>query len=131
MAHESIKGTPFARSLSDLLSDLSHLVRKELELARAEMSSKFATKAQGGIWAGAAGLFGIIALLTVVQAVVFGIASFGIALHWSCLIVAAVCLLGAAIAYWRARSDLQEDLTPTRTINQIKQDIAAAKEQWS
>jgi uncharacterized membrane protein YqjE len=128
---QSIKGTPFARSVSDLLTNLSDLLRKELELARAEMSSKLATKAQGGIWAGAAGLFGMIALLLVVQAVVFAIASFGIALHWSCLIVASVFLLGAAIAYWRARSDLQEDLTPTRTINQIKQDIAAAKEQWS
>jgi hypothetical protein len=131
MAYERTKATPFARSFSDLLSDLSHLVRKELELARAEMTSKVSTKVQGGIWAAVAALFGFVALLLVIQGLVFGIASFGIALHWSCLIVAGVLGSIAAMAYWRARSGLKEDVTPTRTINQIKQDIATVKEQWS
>jgi hypothetical protein len=131
MAHESIKSTPFARAVSDLIADLSHLVRKEMELVRAEMSHKLSTKAQGGVWAGVAALVGGLALLLIVQAAVFGIASFGIALHWSCLIVAGVLGLIAAIAYMRARSNFAEDVTPTKTINQIKQDIATVKEQWS
>jgi putative superfamily III holin-X len=62
---------------------------------------------------------------------VFGIASFGLALHWSCLIVAAVLGAGAAAAFFRGRANAQEELTPTRTINQIKQDIATTKEKLS
>jgi len=80
------------------------------------------------VWMGAAGFLGLIALLLLVQALVFGIASFGLALHWSSLIVAAVFGIGAAIAFYRGRANAQEELAPTRTINQIKQDIATTKE---
>lgn len=131
MAHEGFNTASFTRPLSELFADASTLVRKEMELARAEISAKLSAKLHAGVWMGAAGLLGLIALLLVVQALVFGIASFGIALHWACLIVAALFALGAAIAYWRAQSDLKEEITPTRTIQQIKQDIAIVKEQWS
>jgi hypothetical protein len=131
MATNNLRSSPFARSLSDVLSDMSDLVRKELQLARAEVSAKVATKVQAGAWMGVAGLLGLVAMLLVVQALVFGIASFGIALHWSCLIVAGFIAAVAGIAYLRGRSDLREDMSPHRTIHQVKQDIAAVKEQWS
>jgi putative superfamily III holin-X len=60
---------------------------------------------------------------------VFGIATLGIALHWSCLIVAAVLALAAGGFYAKGAADAREELTPTRTIHQVKQDIATAKEQ--
>jgi hypothetical protein len=66
-----------------------------------------------------------------VQAVVFGITSYGIALHWSCLIVAGVLAAIAVLSFLKGRSDAKEELAPTRTINQVKQDIATAKEQLS
>lgn len=130
MGHD-FKSSPFARSFAEVLADVSDLVRKELQLARAEISAKLSTKVQAGVWMAVAGLLGLIALLLVVQAIVFGIASFGIALHWACLIVAAVIAIGAAVAYFRGRSNLHEDMIPSRTISQVKQDIAAVKEQWS
>jgi hypothetical protein len=129
MAYEQIKRSTLTRSLSDVIADLSDLFQKEMRLAKAEMSAKLSTKLQAGVWMGAAGLLGLICVLLLVQALVFGIASFGIALHWSCLIVAAVIGAAAAIAFYRGRADAQEDLTPSRTINQIKQDIATTKEQ--
>jgi Putative Actinobacterial Holin-X, holin superfamily III len=128
MAYEQLKSSTLTRSLSDVISDLSDLFQKEMRLARAEMSAKISTKLQAGIWMGAAGLLGLIALLVLIEALVFGIASFGIALHWSCLIVAAVLGAGAAAAFFRGRANAQEELTPSRTINQVKQDIAVTKE---
>jgi len=128
MAYEQLKSSTLTRSLSDVISDLSDLFQKEMRLARAEMSAKISTKLKAGVWMGAAGLLGLIALLVLIEALVFGIASFGIALHWSCLIVAAVLGAGAAAAFFRGRANAQEELTPSRTINQVKQDIAVTKE---
>ena len=99
-----------------------------MRLARAELSDKITTKLQAGIWMSAAGLMSLIAALLVVQAAVFGIASYGIALHWSCLMVAGVATAIAALAYFKGRAGAQEELAPTRTINQIKRDISTAKE---
>jgi hypothetical protein len=127
MAYEQLKSSTLTRSLSDVIADLSELFQKEMRLARAEMSAKISTKLQAGVWMGAAGLLGLIALLVLIEALVFGIASFGLALHWSCLIVGA----GAAAAFFRGRANAQEELTPTRTINQITQDIATTKEKLS
>jgi Putative Actinobacterial Holin-X, holin superfamily III len=130
MAHESLKDSRLTRTLSDVVGDLADLFQKEMRLARAEISDKIATKLQGSAWMAAAGVLGLLAALLLVQALVFGIASFfGIALHWSCLIVAGVFGAGAAAAFFGGRAQVQEELTPTRTINQIKQDIATTKEQ--
>jgi len=131
MAYEQLKSSTLTRSLSDVIADLSDLFQKEMRLARAEISAKISTKLQAGVWMGAAGLLGLIALLVLIEALVFGIASFGLALHWSCLIVAAVLGAGAAAAFFKGRANAQEELTPTRTINQIKQDIATTKEKLS
>ena len=131
MAYEQLKSSTLTRSLSDVIADLSDLFQKEMRLARAEISAKISTKLQAGVWVGAAGLLGLIALLVLIEALVFGIASFGLALHWSCLIVAAVLGAGAAAAFFRGRANAQEELTPTRTINQITQDIATTKEKLS
>ena len=131
MAYEQLKSSTLTRSLSDVIADLSDLFQKEMRLARAEMSAKISTKLQAGVWMGAAGVLGLIAVLVLVEALVFGIASFGIALHWSCLIVAAVLGAVAAAAFFKGRANAQEELSPTRTINQIKQDIATTKEKLS
>ena len=59
------------------------------------------------------------------------VATFGFAMHWSCLIVATVLAAVGAAAFAKGRADAAEDLTPNRTIHQVKQDIAIAKEQLS
>jgi hypothetical protein len=129
MAYEQLKHSTLLESSSAILADFSDLLQKEMRLARAEMSEKFATKIRGGVWKLAAGILGLIAIFLMVQALVFAIASYGVALHWACLIVAG--LLGAVggLAYSRGRADAEANLLPTRTINQIKQDIATTKEQ--
>jgi hypothetical protein len=76
-----------------------------------------------------AGALGLAAALLLVEAAVFAIASFGIALHWSCLIVAGILAVAAAAAFFQGRSAAQDELLPTRTARQISQDIRTAKEQ--
>jgi hypothetical protein len=77
----------------------------------------------------AAGGLGLITVFILIQAVIFAIASYGIAVHWACLIVAAGLAGVAALCFFQGRADAQEELPPNRTIHQIKRDITTAKEQ--
>jgi putative superfamily III holin-X len=129
MAYEHLKDSALPRALSDVVGDLADLFQKEMRLARAELSSKLSLKIRGGIWMACAGALAVIAALLVIEAIVFAIASFGIAMHWSCLIVAAALALAGGLAYAAGRGALAAELTPSRTINQIKQDVNTAREQ--
>jgi uncharacterized membrane protein YqjE len=128
---EHLKNSALPRAVADVVGDFADLIQKELRLAKTEISEKLAAKLRAGLWMGIAGGLGFVAFLLVVQGIVFGIATFGIALHWSCLIVAAALAAIAGAAYAKAMADAREELTPTRTINQIQRDIATAKEQLS
>ena len=130
MAYEHLKDSALPRALSDVVADLADLFQKEMRLARTELSEKLSIKVRGGIWMAVAGAAALIAGLLVVEAAVFGIAAAGIALHWSCLIVAAIFLALGALAYAAGRSDLDEELTPKRTLHHIQEDVTTAKEQF-
>jgi cytochrome c biogenesis protein CcdA len=129
MALEQLRDSAVPRALSDIIADLSDLVRKEIRLARAEVSEKISAKVRAGVYMSAAGFIGLIALFIALQGLVFFIASRGIAMHWSCLIVAGGLALIAALAFLKGRADAREELMPARTMNQIRQDIATTKEQ--
>jgi uncharacterized membrane protein YqjE len=127
---DNFKNTALARALSDVVADLADLVQKEVRLARAELAEKLSLTIQAGVWMSVAAALGLMAALLLVEALVFGIASgFGVALHWSCVIVAALLAAIAAAAYAKGRATAKEDLLPSRTIHQVQQDIATAREQ--
>ena len=125
---EHLKGSALPRAMANVVGDLADLLQKEIYLAKAELSEKLSAKLRAGVWIGAAAGLGAVAVLLVIQGAVFGIATFGIPLHWSCLIVAAVLAAAAAAAYAKGSADANEELTPSRTIRQVKQDIATARE---
>ena len=129
MAHESFRDSGLVRSMTDLLADLSDLVQKEIRLARAEVTEKISAKLQGGGWMAAAAILVLMAMLLVIEAAVFAIASYGVELHWACLLVAAVLAAAAAAVFYHGRSLADQELLPTRSVRQIKQDIETAKEQ--
>jgi Putative Actinobacterial Holin-X, holin superfamily III len=129
MAHEQIKGAALPRAFAEVLADVADLIQKEIRLARAEISDRLSTKIAGGVWMAAAGVLGLVAILLLLEAIVFGIASLGLALHWSCLIVAAAIAIIAAIAFAKGRADVRSDMTPRRTIRSLERDISVAKEQ--
>jgi uncharacterized membrane protein YqjE len=129
MPHESLKDATLLSGLRELFADLADLVQKEIRLARAEVTQAISNRVQAGVWMGVAGFLGLIALLLVVQAIVFGIASFGIALHWASLLVAVILGLIAAAVFFYGRSLATGSLTPKRTLHQVEQDINTMREQ--
>lgn len=123
-----------SRSVTDLIGDLSGnvstLMRKEIQLARAETSEKAsqAMVAVGSILAGA--VLALAALIVLLQALVIALTNAGIPAGWSALIVGVVV---AGIAYALAQkgaNDLKAgNLVPGRTIDSLKQDAETLKEQ--
>ena len=89
MALDRLQNSGLTHAFTDLLADLGDLLQKEIQLAKAEVTEKISSRLQASIWMVAAGLLAFIVVLLVVEAAVFAVASFGLALHWSCLVVAA------------------------------------------
>jgi hypothetical protein len=129
MAHERLRDSGLVQALTDLFADLADLLQKELQLAKTEITEKLVSRLRASVWMVVAGVLGMIAVLLLIEAAVFGIASFGLALHWSCLIVAGVLIAAAAAAFFQGRVAAEGELLPTRTAKQISQDIKVAKEQ--
>lgn len=118
-------------AISRVVSDLSNLMQKEMQLAKAEIANKIFLSLRAGVWMSAAAIMALIAVLLVVQAGVLGLsAATGLALYWSSLIVAGVLGAIAAASFAKGKADTPE-LSPDRAIHQVKRDIAVAKEQFS
>jgi hypothetical protein len=129
MARERLRQPSLGETFSEVLGDLADLFQKELRLARAELTSNLSAKVRGSIWFGLAGLFGLLALGLVLGALVTWITTLGASLHVAFLMVGAGVALFATVAYFAGRKDAKAELTPSRTINQVKQDIETTKEQ--
>ena len=120
---------PDARSLGDLFSDLTRemttLVRNELALARVEMSTKLSRAARhaGMLAVGAvialAGVFTLAACL-VLLLVNAGMPAWGAAL----LVGLGLAAVGGMMAMSSLNALKQEDLTPTETIQTLKETTA-------
>jgi hypothetical protein len=119
-------------SFSQVITDLADLMQKEVRLAQAELTEKLSISIRAGVWMSAAAVLAIMGGFLIVQAIVLGLsAATGIALHWSCLIVAAVLAGAAGAAFAKGKADVPRQFTPDRAINQVKQDIAVAREQFT
>jgi hypothetical protein len=128
MAHESLRDSGLVRAATDLFADLSDLIQKEIRLARAEIVHKLTLGVRGGVWMAVAGVVGFLAVIFILEGVVFAIASMDIELHWACFIVAAALLLIAAGAFISGRSQAEAEFAP-RTTRQLGATLRTAKEQ--
>ena len=122
------------RSLKDLLSDLTTslttLVRKEIQLARAETSEKVTQSmvAVGAIAAG--GILALSALIVLLQALVIAIAELGVPPALASLIVGLVVAVIAYVLIHKGTNDLKAtNLAPDRTIDSLRRDAQVIKEQ--
>lgn len=123
------------RSVPDLLGDLvnqtSTLVRKEIQLARAEMGEKMSTAGSAAIGIGAGAVLFLGALVILLQAAVAALVEYGgLSATAASLIVAAVVML---VGYLLLRGGLNKlkasSLTPDRTVTQLSRDAQVVKEQ--
>jgi uncharacterized membrane protein YqjE len=121
------------RSLGELLGDLGSqvttLVRKELELARTEMTDKASAASRDAALMGVGGALLYAGLLGLMAAIVLGLIEAGLDPWIAALLVGVVvaAIGGALVA--RGRSGLATtDLTPKRTIETIQDDAEWVKE---
>jgi hypothetical protein len=126
---EHLKNSALPRALSEVIGDVAGLLQKEIKLAQTEISEKISEKLRAGLWLSVTAGAGLIAVLLLVEALVFGIAASGLALHWSCLIVAAILAVIAGVAFFIGKADASASVTPTRSIQQVKRDFSTVKEQ--
>jgi uncharacterized membrane protein YqjE len=115
--------------LRSISSDLSLLLRKQIELAKQEVASMAASKARGAAMLAAAA---VLALFVLGFLGLAGAAALDLVLpRWAAdLIVGAVFLLLAAVAALAGRSALTaESAAPERTKETLKEDVEWAKQQ--
>ena len=129
MPFDGIRNSALVRTVADVLEDLPDLMRKEVRLAQAEFTEKIKGGVQASAWMMVAGLLGLVAFVILSEAAIFAIASRGLALYWSCLIVAAVIGGCAAATFLYGRSTMPNTLVPTRSVSQLSEDIRTVKEQ--
>lgn len=113
--------------IRDLISDVQHIVRAEMRLAKAEVKEKAQQAGQaGGMFGGAAvcGLFAGACL------VVTCIAALALAMPvWLAALIMAVCLGCAAWAMFLGGRNRMKQVNPVpeRTVESLKEDVEWAK----
>jgi hypothetical protein len=127
---DALRTSSFGRVLSEVFEDVGLLFQQELKLAKKEVSLIVADQVRAIVYMMVAALLGLVTLLLLCQAAVFALISAGFSGAIACLIVAAVAMLLAVIAVVIARSNMRAPV-PARAFNQVKQDIATAKESLS
>ncbi|HVN13476.1 MAG TPA: phage holin family protein [Kineosporiaceae bacterium] len=123
MAEERTLGQLVAQA-SD---DLSSLVRAEIALAKAELRQDAVNAALGAGLFGGAGYLGVLASITLVITVAYGLVAAGLEPWLAFLIVTVGLLLIAGILGLIGRSRLRRLAPPERTIRTTKEAIAAVR----
>ncbi|WP_342435274.1 phage holin family protein [Pseudofrankia saprophytica] len=109
--------------VSGVAADMSTLIRKEVELAKAEVRQSANRAGKGaGMFAGAGGA-AVFAVLFLLLAAMFGLSEV-MALGWAALIVAAILVLSAAVLGLVAKRTVKKvHPAPTQTVETLKEDV--------
>lgn len=128
--HDTQKST--GNLLSDTLSNVSGLVRSEVDLARAEISQNVN---RAGVAVGliaAAAIIALVALNVLAAALVAALTEAGIDAGWSALIVGVGLAVIAFGLISKGLNDLKlSSLAPTRTAKNVRRDAEAVKEAYN
>ena len=126
----------FNRSIPDVIGDVVHqvttLVRKEAQLARAEVSEKVSHAASGLGLAMFGAVLAIPALVILLEAIVAGLMRAGLPVYWSALLVGGVVLIiGLGLLMAGANRLKAENLVPEKTLHQLQRDAKVAANEAS
>jgi hypothetical protein len=115
--------------LTDAIAHMSGLVRKEVDLARAEVSENV-TRAGVAVGLLAAALvIALTALNVLAAALVAGLAEWGLGAGWAALLVGVVLGVIAFALAMKAKNDLKlTNIAPSRTAKNVQRDAQAIKE---
>lgn len=121
---------PIGELVKDLSAQTSELVRKEVELAKAELTEKGKKAGVGAGMFGAAGLIGVGAFFALTAALILLINE-AVDAWIAALIVAVVYGAVAAVIALQGKNKVQEATPPApeQTIESVKEDVQWAKTQ--
>jgi uncharacterized membrane protein YqjE len=119
---------PTAELLRELADQTTTLVRKELELAKVEVSAKGKAAATGAGMFGGAGLFGVFAFGALTACLILALATF-LAAWVAALIVATVYGAIAGVLALRGKRRVQEATPPVpeQAVDSTKEDLEWVK----
>jgi xanthine/uracil permease len=123
-----------SRGIGDLLGDLgrqvSTLVRKEIDLARVEVTSSVGRMSRGAAMAGVGGAVVYAGVLVLLLAAVLGLIEAGMDAWLAALVVAAITVVvGGAIASIGVRQMQTTELAPKQTAETVRENVEFVKEQ--
>jgi xanthine/uracil permease len=122
-----------SRGIGDLLGDLgrqvSTLVRKEIDLARVEVTSSAGRMSRGAATAGVGGALIYAGLLALLAAAVFGLIEAGLDAWLAALIVGGIVLvIGAVITSMGVKQVQSTDMAPKQTAETVKENVEFVRE---
>jgi xanthine/uracil permease len=122
------------RSIGTLLGDLgrqvSTIVRKEIELARVEITSALGRMGQGAAMTAAGGALIYAGLLVVLGAVVFALIDAGLDPWLAALIVGGVALVvGGIVTSMGVQRIRSTEIAPKQTAETVRENVEFVKEQ--
>ena len=116
---------------SHLTSDLTAIVRDEMQLAKVELKEEVGRAGRAGGLLGGAAFAGYMVVVTLSFALAWGLAEV-MAVGWAFLIVAVIWSVVGAFLYLRGREQLDTvKLVPEQTVETLKEDLQWAKNQKS
>ena len=126
-------GRDESRGIGDLLGDLgrqvSTLVRKEIDLARVEVTSSVSRMSREAAMAGAGGALVYAGLLVLLGAAVFALIDAGLDAWLAALIVGAIALIiGAVITSVGVKQVQATNIAPTQTAETVRENVEFVKE---
>jgi predicted phage tail protein len=114
-----------------MTTDVSTLLRKEIELAKVEMKTEAVRAGRGAGALGATAVTGLLALLLLSFAAAWGLAEL-IPTGFAFLVVGGAYLLIAGILFLIGRKQISAvDPVPQQTVETLKEDVAWARERMS
>ena len=116
------------RSLGELFAELSRetgvLVRKEVELAKTEMSARLKAAGSHAAIVAAGGALAHAGLLILLAAVVIGLTELGLAPWLAALIVAVAVMVGGYVLANQGLSRMRRtSFTPVQTMETLKENV--------
>jgi hypothetical protein len=128
-----VAGQDEGRGIGDLLGDLgrqvSTLVRKEIDLARVEVTSSVGRMGRGAAMAGAGGALVYAGLLVLLGAAVFALIDAGLDAWLAALIVGGIALIiGAVVTSTGVKQVQATNMAPTQTAETVRENVEFVKE---
>jgi uncharacterized membrane protein YqjE len=126
--HSELRDRPVGDLVKDLSEQTSALVRKEVELAKAELAVKGKKAGIGAGMFGGAGLFGFFAFAGLTATFILALAT-AVAPWLAALIVTVVYAAVAGVLALQGRNKVQEagSPVPERALDSTKEDVAWVK----